>query len=113
MHHDVLGLTDFSNGEVHHINGNKLDNCRWNLKYLNFQAHQMTRPKQSNNQSGFKGVHWKAPQGTRRGAWIAQIGNHKTRLYIGRYATAEEAARAYDEKAYELYGEIAQLNFPR
>ena len=32
--------------------------------------------------------------------------------YIGRYPTPIEAARAYDAKAYELYGQHARLNFP-
>lgn len=32
--------------------------------------------------------------------------------YIGSYATPEEAARAYDKKALELWGDRAVLNFP-
>ncbi len=35
-----------------------------------------------------------------------------TCYYLGRYATAEEAARAYDAKARELFGGYAYLNFP-
>lgn len=32
--------------------------------------------------------------------------------YIGTFDTAEQAAKAYDKKAYELYGDKAILNFP-
>jgi hypothetical protein len=33
-------------------------------------------------------------------------------MFFGRYCTAEEAARVYDRKMAELYGEFAYQNFP-
>jgi len=45
------------------------------------------------------------------GGWVARIKHHKVNFYLGRYNTAEEAARAYDVKAIELLGNKAQLNF--
>lgn len=36
---------------------------------------------------------------------------YKTNFYIGDYLIAEESAKAYDNKAKELYGEFARLNF--
>jgi len=45
------------------------------------------------------------------GGWVARIKHQKVHYYLGRFNTAEEAARAYDRKAIELLGKSAQLNF--
>jgi hypothetical protein len=36
---------------------------------------------------------------------------HADQLYLGKFLTEEDAARAYDAKAKELHGEFANLNF--
>lgn len=112
MHHLILNVTDFSIAEVHHKNGDRLDNRRCNLQVLTFSDHLITRSKQSNNKSGYKGVSWKNPQGNRKGKWIAQIGYNGQKISIGRFDDSVEAAKAYDKKAKELFGSRAHLNFP-
>ncbi len=48
------------------------------------------------------------------GKWVAEIKepNRGSRLWLGTYATAEEAALTYDEAARVLYGSCALLNLP-
>lgn len=93
---------------VDHINGNKLDNRRSNLRLANMGLNVANRPKGAQRQgirekSKYKGVHKNSACAT----WTARCAQH----YLGSFDTQEEAAKAYDEKALELFGEFANLNF--
>ncbi|KAI3410866.1 AP2/ERF domain-containing protein [Psidium guajava] len=48
------------------------------------------------------------------GKWVAEIRqpNSRDRIWLGSYATAEEAARAYDAAVFCLRGPSSLLNFP-
>lgn len=46
------------------------------------------------------------------GLYRAQIMGGGKKFNLGGYATQELAARAYDAKARELFGEFARCNFP-
>ncbi len=93
-----------------HVNGDGLDNRRSNLREATTGENSRNRRRQSNNASGFKGVAWN--KNDRK--WRAQVGaDAGKRRFLGSYTTAEEAARAYDAAARELYGAYASVNFPQ
>jgi hypothetical protein len=54
----------------------------------------------------FKGVHLH-----KEGKWVAQVVGRHCR-YLGLFVREEDAARAYDAAALEIFGEFACLNFP-
>ena len=91
---------------VDHINGNGLDNRRENLRIANHAQNTANRIRCKKSKRGFVGVY---PD---RGRWKAMINTEKKSINLGRYKTAEEAARVRDKAAYDLYGEFARLNFP-
>ena len=67
--------------------------------------------KVHNNMFGFRGVEWRQDRAKFR-ARIEPANGHRGR-WLGSFSTAEEAARAYDEAARQVYGDDAYLNFPR
>ena len=90
--------------EIDHINGNKADNRFSNLRLATSQTNKANCGLTSSNSSGFKGVH------ARGSCWIAGITFNRKLIHIGMFKTAEEAAKAYDAKAVELFGEYALTN---
>lgn len=105
MHKLILGISGNIQGD--HINNNKLDNRRSNLRVCNHAENQRNRPKYKNNVSGFRGV----CLDKRRNLWKAEICFNRKRRHLGYFDNKEDAAKRYDEYAKELFGEFAYTNF--
>ncbi len=90
---------------VDHINGNPLDNRKSNLRFCNQSQNNMNARLRKTSKSGFKGVSWE----NRSKKWRAVIclsGN----IELGRFESKIEAAKVYNAKALELFGEFARFN---
>lgn len=92
---------------VDHIDGDGLNNQRGNLRVC-------THAENLRNTRPYKGKRYKGVTHRQRsGNWEAYIQHPSGRqLHLGKFSTEEEAARAYDRAATELFGEFARLNLP-
>ena len=103
-HKLIMGYKDGL--DVDHIDGNKLNNQRSNLRFCSRSQNLMNRGKNKNNGSGYKGVYWKQ----KSNKWCAQIGRIGGRkTYLGLFETVEEASLAYRDAAKKLHGQYARF----
>ena len=88
-----------------HINGDGLDNRRCNLRLTTASQNGINRRK-VNGSSQYKGVSWNKPLNK----WIVHIKKDGKILHLGCFLSEGEAAKTYNKKAIELFGEYARLN---
>ena len=93
---------------VDHINHNGLDNRRLNLRLCTHAQNQKNTRPRSGGTSKYKGVHWEKTKKKFR----AKIMYNRKSIHLGYFDDEIAAAKAYDKKAKELFGEYAYLNFP-
>jgi hypothetical protein len=87
---------------IDHVNGDKLDNRRANLRPCTHSQNLWNSKISKRNKSGYKGVVYHKTIKK----WIAQISSK----YLGAFETPEKAAMAYNKAALEIAGEFARIN---
>lgn len=88
---------------VDHINKNKADNRKKNLRCCERSENDRNRSLYSCNTSGVAGVYFDK----QRKKWVASITYNHKKFYLGRYAVKEEAVLARLTKEVELYKEFS------
>lgn len=107
IHRLILGI-DNSSVPVDHVDGNRLNNRRYNLRVSDNQLNSRNRSNRKDSKVGYKGVTI-----TKEGNYMARIQiDLNKRLCLGRFSTPEEAALTYDFNALKYFGNFARFNFP-
>lgn len=105
MHREVLSVPDGL--QCDHIDGDGLNNQRANLRTCTHWENRLNTKKCGTAKSRFIGVTRAHPGAN----WQASIKVHGRRYHLGSFAIEEDAARARDARAREVFGAFAQLNF--
>jgi len=103
MHRFILNADD---GQiVDHINGDKIDNRRCNLRIASASGNVVNRGINKNNTSGERGVSFDK----RRAKWRAEIRSNSKKKFLGEFETVELAAESYRSASIHLHGEFSPI----
>jgi hypothetical protein len=105
MHRLILKCPD--NKMCDHKDLNKLNNQKSNLRFATVSQNNANRAPYKIHTSIYKGVSWDKENKK----WVVQSNKNNRTFKIGRFDNEIDAAKAYDKKAKELFGEFAWLNF--
>ena len=93
-----------------HINGDRLDNRKANLRPATCTQNVRNSKKTSSPAySKYKGVTYRS----RSRKWVAMIYLSRRQVFLGSFDAEIQAAKAYDKAAKKHFGEFAKLNFKK
>jgi len=102
MHRLIMDVLDCPEIQVDHINNNKLDNRKENLRLCTFQQNMFNRGIKKNNSSGITGVVWDKE----KNKWCAQIRYNNKNIFLGYFDDINEAKNARQEAEIRYFGKF-------
>lgn len=104
MHRYIMGNP--SDKLVDHVNGDRLDNRRENLRLVSNLENAWNSKPYKNSTSKYKGVCWNK----RMGKWVTQIVFKGKLVYSKSFISEDEAGKAYNKEIIKYHREFAKLN---
>ena len=104
MHTAIMGK--IKGLEIDHINGDRLDNRKENLRHVTHLQNVQNKASDKNTSSQYKGVHWCKE----RKRWKSQIAIDGKHYHLGLYRNEKDAAYVYNVWAEYFFGAYARLN---
>jgi hypothetical protein len=104
MHRFILGATK-KEQMVDHIDGNTLNNQKYNLRIVTPQINSMNKKKARHN-TGYKGVDFNKSAGK----WRARICLDYKSIYLGSFDNPEDGYKAYCEASKKYHGEYGRID---
>jgi len=107
MHRLIMGIDYNNDFVVDHINGNTCDNRKINLRVCKDSYNKMNTTKQKGNYtSKYKGVSWDK----KLNKWLSRAYCNCEAIHIGYFDNEIIAAKKYNQKVKDFYGDFARLN---
>lgn len=107
MHRFIMRVNPFEKIQIDHRSRNGLDNQKHNLRKATHAQNCYNKTAKNGLVSAYIGVTFYK----RTNKWRACINFNSKHIHIGYFLYEVDAALAYDNKAKELFGEFANLNF--
>lgn len=108
IHLHALVINPLYRQEIDHINRNKLDNRRCNLREVSKAQNGKNRPGSKNSTSPFKGVSF--VNKIKGKPWISSLGFNGKTIHYEYHKCEVAAAVRYNEKHIEVGGEFSNPN---
>ena len=104
LHRDIVGCVLYDGKIIDHINGNTLDNRKENLRVCTVAENARNSKTRGNNKSGYKWVYFNK----KTNKFCSGIKVNGKLIYLGKYATPQEAHAAYCEASKKYHGEFGR-----
>lgn len=109
LHNLILNRYPSKETTVDHINRDRLDNRKSNLRVVSYNLNGFNKGKQSNNTSGYVGVSWDK----RKRKWEASIKVDRKKRFLGYFDDINNAVVIRHQAELEYFGELRDSKYDK